>query len=113
MEEAQLIPPPIYFATDYPSLIGQLESGELINLDGGKIELNVNDRVRWVLGKPIIESGRQSYSIQFYKGEYSPWNEWFSTHEDIRFKVGGIWFKLNLTCFDIYNTWLYRGESCT
>lgn len=81
-----------------PSLIGSLPNGDLIDLDGGKIEFVPYQTLEWSMdrtAKPWVSEGWREYHLSFIKRSGSPWIKWFNDNSDVRFKVAGLTFAID------------------
>ncbi len=82
----------------HPNLIGVLDNGDLIDLDGGTIELYPNQVLQSTSfgDKSLsVQDGRHEYTLRFTKtvGRDDEWIRWFVAN-DLPFVVAGIRFRL-------------------
>ncbi len=103
-----------------PSLVGILDDGNLINLDGGQIEWHPNQQIvqessyeeMVVSGyRPLtVHDGRYTYTLRFSKPLGDPWTLWFDANPDVRFRVGKVTFRLCSVCHALSGRWLYEAD---
>lgn len=89
----------IGFTYHRPSLLGEMEDGELLDLDGGVITFRPVQEVRPYFGVykvTISETLPRIYHLSFTKSlvKERMWTDWFALNPDVVFWVCGIRFRL-------------------
>ena len=96
MTTTPAIPLLFSYVAKRPSLVGILDDGQFIDLDGAKIEWHPYQDISHSMDHSIRISDMypQVYTLTFTKSLKDPWVKWWTENLDVRFRVWHVVFRL-------------------